>query len=153
MKTSPSSAASTCVLFHFSAPPSHFPLGRCHHGQIVHRKELERAHNFLSVFLFNTSSLSPAEICIYTTRKAASVCCACVRACEELQKVQIPALGQQAWLSSLSAFLSALLFFFPPAPGRTERRGRQSGGGTEDRRSFFLPLFCFLSPFPVSPFP
>lgn len=54
--------------------------------------------------------------------------------CAQLLKVPeflSPALEPRAWLSSLSAFLCALLCFFSSC--WTERRGGQSGGGTEDR--------------------
>lgn len=132
-----------------------------------------RAGKGYSLLLSHSPSLSflnsLSDSCI-TMRRAACECvsarmCVCVCACTTPKILEFlsPALKSKCgWAPSLSLslffFLSLFtLFLFPLSPVRAERRGRRSGGGTEDRSCFqlnsfflyllFLPLFIFLCPF------
>lgn len=139
MKSSPSSAASTCVPFQSSAPPSHFPLGRCHHGQIVHRKGLTSAHNFLCLSFFNTSSLSPVEICI-PTRKAACVC-VCVRATPKGPGIP-ESCARTASVAELSLCLSLHTPFLFSSCSRPDREGGEDSQGVGQKiEAAFSQLF------------
>lgn len=117
-----------------SAPLNHFPPGRCRHGQIVHRKELKALFSgFLQLLFFFNPSPSPVESCI-TQKKKQHLC---VSVCSH--NSMGPGFLESCATEWLSSFSLSGCTPFPPI--LAERRGRHSGGGTENRSKLFYLLF------------
>lgn len=86
-----------------SAPLNPFPLGRCRHGQIVHRKELRALFfGFLQLLFFFNPSPSPVESCI-TKKKSGIYAWVCVLTTPKVLDSSSPALkSERGWAPSLS---------------------------------------------------